>query len=71
MRGFNFVPIRSDPMLIFLSGNRPLESLPLDHVELRPSLLAYRIIQLSSQLQVRMINTPHLLIIYLLAIVIS
>ena len=21
MRGFNFVPIRSDPMLIFLSGN--------------------------------------------------
>ena len=24
MRGFNFVPIRSDPMLIFLSGNRPL-----------------------------------------------
>ncbi len=22
MRGFNFVPIRSDPMLIFLSGNR-------------------------------------------------
>ncbi len=23
MRGFNFVPIRSDPMLIFLSGNRP------------------------------------------------
>ena len=26
MRGFNFVPIRSDPMLIFLSGNRPLKS---------------------------------------------
>ena len=24
MLGFNFVPIRSDPMLIFLSGNRPL-----------------------------------------------
>ena len=24
MRGINFVPIRSDPMLIFLSGNRPL-----------------------------------------------
>ncbi len=24
MRGFNFVPIRSDPLLIFLSGNRPL-----------------------------------------------
>ncbi len=24
MRGFNFVPIRSDPMLIFLSGNQPL-----------------------------------------------
>ncbi len=23
MRGFNFVPIRSDPILIFLSGNRP------------------------------------------------
>ena len=23
MRGFNLVPIRSDPMLIFLSGNRP------------------------------------------------
>ena len=22
-RGFNFVPIRSDPLLIFLSGNRP------------------------------------------------
>ncbi len=26
MRGFNSVPIRSDPMLIFLNGNRPLES---------------------------------------------
>ncbi len=25
MRGFNFVPIWSDPMLIFLSGNRPSE----------------------------------------------
>ena len=24
MHGFNFVPIRSDPMLIFLSGNLPL-----------------------------------------------
>ncbi len=24
MRGFYFVPIRSDSMLIFLSGNRPL-----------------------------------------------
>ncbi len=24
MRGFNFVPIRSDPMLIFLSGNFPV-----------------------------------------------
>ncbi len=24
MRGFNFVPIRSDPMLIFWSGNRRL-----------------------------------------------
>ncbi len=24
MRGFNFVPILSNPMLIFLSGNRPL-----------------------------------------------
>ncbi len=23
MRGFNFVPIRTDPMLIFLSGNQP------------------------------------------------
>ena len=26
MRGFNFVPIRSNPMLIFLSGNRRLDS---------------------------------------------
>ena len=26
MRGFNFVLIRSDPMLIFLSGNRRLEN---------------------------------------------
>ncbi len=26
MRGFNFVPIRSDPMPIFLSGNRPLQN---------------------------------------------
>ena len=25
MSGFNFVPIRSDPMLIFLSGNRSLQ----------------------------------------------
>ena len=25
MRGFKFVPIRSDPMLIFLSGNQPLQ----------------------------------------------
>ncbi len=24
MRDFNFVPIQSDPMLIFQSGNRPL-----------------------------------------------
>ena len=27
MRGFNFVPIRSNPMLIFLRGNRPLSPL--------------------------------------------
>ena len=29
MRGFNFVPIWSDPMLIFLSGNRPLTVLTI------------------------------------------
>ena len=27
LRGFNFLPIRSDPMLIFLSGNQPSDRL--------------------------------------------
>ena len=33
MRKLNFVPIRSDPMLIFLSGNRPSGRLPLKKAE--------------------------------------
>ncbi len=44
MRGFNIVPIRSDPMLILLSGNRPLMVILRNTFRLRsllPVVLSY------------------------------